>query len=63
MEASFEKKFSAYRDQTQNNQHVLLSPQEYRAKFYWLDQENRWIDIGTGRFRILLSKDGIEHYI
>ena len=30
---------------------------------YWLDQENRWKDIGTGRFRLLLSKDGEEHYI
>ena len=63
MEAHFEKKFQAGGGSSSNNQHVLLSPQEYRAKFYWLDQENRWIDIGTGRFRILLSKDGIEHYI
>ena len=63
MEPIFEKKFQAGGGLSSNNHHVLLSPQEYRAKFYWLDQENRWIDIGTGRFRILLSKDNIEHYI
>ena len=45
------------------NQPMLLSPQEYRAKLYWLDNENKWQDMGTGRFRILLSKDNEEHYI
>jgi len=25
--------------------------------------DNKWIDIGTGHFRILLSKDGEEHYM
>lgn len=76
MEPDFERKFcdgghrqlnqdssSASCGREVNNSHVLLSPQEYRAKLYWLDQENRWKDIGTGRFRLLLSKDGEEHYI
>ena len=63
LEPVFQKKFSVGTGGQPNQTHVLLSPLEYRAKFYWLDQENRWIDIGTGRFRILLSKDNIEHYI
>ena len=25
--------------------------------------DNKWIDIGTGHFRILLSKDNEEHYM
>ena len=41
-----------------NNPHMLLMPQQYRARLYVLDVETRWIDIGTGNFRILLSKDG-----
>lgn len=64
MEPMFERKF--YYDSGGSytlNSHVILSPQEYRAKLYWLDNENRWKDIGTGRFRLLLSKDGEEHYI
>ena len=64
MEPMFERQF--YNDGSgtnQHNAHVLLSPQEYRAKLYWLDPENRWKDIGTGRFRLLLSKDQEEHYI
>jgi len=64
MEPMFERKF--YYDSCGSytlNSHVILSPQEYRAKLYWLDNENRWKDIGTGRFRLLLSKDGEEHYI
>lgn len=56
MEPIFERQFDG-RDQMVHNAHVLLSPQEYRAKLYWLDTENRWKDIGTGRFRLLLSKD------
>ena len=64
LEPIFDQRFSVGTGGGQPSQtHVLLSPLEYRAKFYWLDQENRWIDIGTGRFRILLSKDNIEHYI
>ena len=62
MEPMFERQF--YNDGSgaggganQHNAHVLLSPMEYRAKLYWLDPENRWKDIGTGRFRLLLSKD------
>lgn len=45
------------------NPHVLLTPTEYRAKLYILTRETRWMDIGTGQFRILLSKDGLEHYM
>jgi len=65
MEPQFERKFYEGGSQNQNalNAHVILSPQEYRAKLYWLDNENRWKDIGTGRFRLLLSKDEEEHYI
>ena len=62
MEPMFERKFYADGN-AHHSAHVLLSPQEYRAKLYWLDQENRWKDIGTGRFRLLLSKDNEEHYI
>ena len=63
MEPMFERKFydgntgSGSGVASVHNTHVLLSPQEYRAKLYWLDPENRWKDIGTGRFRLLLSKD------
>ena len=58
MEPMFERQFySDVNSTNQHNAHVLLSPQEYRAKLYWLDPENRWKDIGTGRFRLLLSKD------
>lgn len=45
------------------NPHTLLTPQAYRAKLYILTEETRWLDIGTGYFRILLSKDGAEHYM
>ena len=62
MEPSFELKYYDS-DKNGSSTHVILSPMEYRAKLYWLDQENRWKDIGTGRFRLLLSKDGEEHYI
>ena len=61
MEPMFERKY--YDEKNATSAHVILSPQEYRAKLYWLDSENRWKDIGTGRFRLLLSKDGEEHYI
>ena len=30
---------------------------------YFLDPDTKWIDIGTGYFRILLTKDGEEHYM
>ena len=63
MEPIFERKFCDGGSTNSHNAHELLSPKEYRAKLYWLDQENRWKDIGTGRFRLLLSKDGEEHYI
>ena len=63
MEPIFERKFYDGGSSNSHNAHELLSPKEYRAKLYWLDQENRWKDIGTGRFRLLLSKDGEEHYI
>ena len=64
LEPQFDKKFNLNGSGgSTGNQHMLLSPQEHRAKLYWLDQENKWKDIGTGRFRILLSKDGEEHYI
>jgi len=42
---------------------MLLMPQQYRARLYVLDIETKWIDIGTGNFRILLAKDGQEHYM
>lgn len=48
---------------TPTNPHMLLMPQQYRARLYYLDPETRWIDIGTGYFRILLTKDGSEHYM
>ena len=41
-----------------NNPHMLLMPQQYRARLYVLDTDTRWVDIGTGNFRILLAKDG-----
>lgn len=28
-----------------------------------MDPDTKWIDIGTGYFRILLTKDGQEHYM
>ena len=38
LEPVFEKKFAVGTGGGQPNQtHVLLSPAEYRAKFYWLD--------------------------
>lgn len=46
-----------------NNPHMLLMPQQYRARLYFLDPETKWVDIGTGYFRILLTKDGNEHYM
>jgi hypothetical protein len=42
---------------------MLLMPQPYRARLYFLDPDTKWIDIGTGYFRILLTKDGSEHYM
>ena len=42
---------------------MLLTAQQYRAKLYILTRETRWLDIGTGYFRILLSKDNREHYM
>jgi hypothetical protein len=41
-----------------NNPHMLLMPHQYRARLYVLDTDTRWVDIGTGNFRILLAKDG-----
>jgi hypothetical protein len=48
---------------SQSNPHMLLMPQYYRARLYFLDPETKWIDIGTGYFRILLTKDQSEHYM
>lgn len=62
MEEEFSRQASAYGGNS-NNPHVLLTAQSYRAKLYFLNKEMRWLDIGTGHFRILLSKDGLEHYM
>lgn len=45
------------------NVHTLLMPQQYRARLYFLDEDTKWVDIGTGYFRILLTRDGSEHYM
>lgn len=52
-----------YGNANMQSAHILLTPQEYRAKLYSLNMDNKWIDIGTGHFRILLSKDNEEHYM
>lgn len=62
MEEDLAKQAMAYGG-SQNNPHMLLMPQQYRARLYFLDPDTKWIDIGTGYFRILLTKDGSEHYM
>jgi hypothetical protein len=62
MEEDLAKHAMAYGG-SQNNPHMLLMPQQYRARLYYLDPDTKWIDIGTGYFRILLTKDGQEHYM
>jgi hypothetical protein len=62
-EAILEAQCLPYGNANMQSAHILLTPQEYRAKLYSLNTDNKWIDIGTGHFRILLSKDNEEHYM
>jgi hypothetical protein len=36
--------------------HVLLTPHQYRAKLYFLNTDGKWIDVGTGYFRVLPNR-------
>lgn len=62
-ELILEAQCTPYGNANLQSAHILLTPQEYRAKLYSLNMDNKWIDIGTGHFRILLSKDNEEHYM